>query len=402
MTATERFLKYVKLYTTSDENSEIRPSTARQLDLIYQLEDEMKELGLKNIHIDSCGNVIGTVEATKGVTAPVLALVAHVDTSQDASGENVKPRIVEYSGGDIELSEGIVMEADQFPCLNDCIGNHLIVTDGTTLLGADDKAGIAEIMTAVDEILSNGLPHGELRIVFTTDEEIGSGVDGLEVKDLACDFGYTVDGGEISCYEYENFNAASAKIHINGVSIHPGSAKDIMKNAASIACRLHCLLPADIVPEKTDGYDGFIHLHGMSGEVASADLAYIIRDHDRNKLEEKKDIIRNAVDRINDIYGENTAELNIRDTYYNMREIVEQHPELLTHIEKAFSDVGVEIHPTPIRGGTDGAVLTWMGLPCPNLPTGGYNFHGVYEFIPQESLELLPKAIIQLVCSFIN
>ena len=361
MTCKERFLKYIAVSTASDEDSTESPSTTRQLELSRRLAEEMLSLGLKNVHMDSCGNAIGTLPATEGVKAAgTLALVAHVDTSPAASGEGVNAR------------------------------------------GADDKAGVAEIMTAVEKLIASGAPHGELRIVFTTDEEVGRGTEGLDVKELACDWGYTVDGGELGVYEYENFNAAAALVRVHGVGIHPGSAKNIMKNAATIAMELHSLLPADQVPEKTEGYEGFIHLTDMSGDVVEAELHYIIRDHDRTLFEEKKACLRAAVEEINRRCGEGTAEADISDTYYNMREKIEPHRHLLDRAEAAYRACGVAPRTEAIRGGTDGAVLTWMGLPCPNLSTGGYNYHGVHEFIPVDSLAVMPDVLLEIIGSFVE
>ena len=278
----------------------------------------------------------------------------------------------------------------------------LLVTDGSTLLGADDKAGVAEIMTAVEKLIASGAPHGEVRVVFTTDEEVGRGTEGLDVRELACDWGYTVDGGELGVYEYENFNAAAARVRVHGVGIHPGSAKNIMKNAATIAMELHSLLPSDQVPEKTEGYEGFIHLTDMSGDVVEAELDYIIRDHDRTLFEEKKALVRAAAEEINRRYGEGTAEAEITDTYYNMREKIEPHRHLLDRAEAAYRACGVTPRTEAIRGGTDGAVLTWMGLPCPNLSTGGYNYHGVHEFIPVDSLAVMPDVLLEIIGSFVE
>ena len=388
MTCKERFLQYIAVSTASDDESTESPSTVRQLELSRRLAEEMLSMGLKNVHMDRCGNAIGTLPATEGVRAGTLALIAHVDTSPDASGENVRAREVLYTGEDIELGHGVVLSEKQFPAMKDVRGKVLLVTDGSTLLGADDKAGVAEIMTALEKLIASGAPHGELRIVFTTDEEVGRGTEGLDVKELACDWGYTVDGGELGVYEYENFNAAAALVRIHGVGIHPGSAKDIMKNAAAIATKFHALLPAEQVPEKTEGYEGFIHLTGISGDVVEAELHYIIRDHDRTLFEEKKALVRAAVDEINRVYGAGTAEAEITDTYYNMREKIEPHRHLLDRAEAAYRACGVPARAEAIRGGTDGAVLTWMGLPCPNLSTGGYNYPGVHEFIPVDSLEI--------------
>ena len=402
MTCKERFLQYIAVSTASDDESTESPSTVRQLELSRRLAEEMLSMGLKNVHMDRCGNAIGTLPATEGVRAGTLALIAHVDTSPDASGENVRAREVLYTGEDIELGHGVVLSEKQFPAMKDVRGKVLLVTDGSTLLGADDKAGVAEIMTALEKLIASGAPHGELRIVFTTDEEVGRGTEGLDVKELACDWGYTVDGGELGVYEYENFNAAAALVRIHGVGIHPGSAKDIMKNAAAIATKFHALLPAEQVPEKTEGYEGFIHLTDISGDVVEAELHYIIRDHDRTLFEEKKALVRAAVDEINRVFGAGTAEAEITDTYYNMREKIEPHRHLLDRAEAAYRACGVPARAEAIRGGTDGAVLTWMGLPCPNLSTGGYNYHGVHEFIPVDSLEIMPDVLLKIIGSFVE
>ena len=402
MTSKDRFLRYIAYHTTSSEESTSCPSTERQLTLSHALADEMCTLGLKDVHVDSCGNAIGTLPATKGIQAPVVGFISHVDTSPAASGENVRAREVLFDGSDIELGHGVILSEKQFPAMKELHGKTLLITDGSTLLGADDKAGVAEIMTMAETMIREGLPHGELRLVFTTDEEVGRGTEGLDVTDLDCQWAYTVDGGALGEYEYENFNAASAKVRLHGVGIHPGSAKDIMKNAAAIAMELHSLLPADQVPEKTEGYEGFIHLTDMRGDVVEAELQYIIRDHDRALFEEKKRRVADAAAEICRRYGEGTAEAVIADTYYNMREKVEPHRHLLTRAEDAFRACGVAPHASAIRGGTDGAVLTWKGLPCPNLSTGGYNFHGVQEFIPVDSLEIMPKVLIRLAQSFIE
>lgn len=402
MTCKERFLQYIAVSTASDDESTESPSTVRQLELSRRLAEEMLSMGLKNVHMDRCGNAIGTLPATEGVRAGTLALIAHVDTSPDASGENVRAREVLYTGEDIELGHGVVLSEKQFPAMKDVRGKVLLVTDGSTLLGADDKAGVAEIMTALEKLIASGAPHGELRIVFTTDEEVGRGTEGLDVKELACDWGYTVDGGELGVYEYENFNAAAALVRIHGVGIHPGSAKGIMKNAAAIATKFHALLPAEQVPEKTEGYEGFIHLTDISGDVVEAELHYIIRDHDRTLFEEKKALVRAAADEISRVYGTGTAEAEITDTYYNMREKIEPHRHLLDRAAAAYRACGVPARAEAIRGGTDGAVLTWMGLPCPNLSTGGYNYHGVHEFIPVDSLEIMPDVLLKIIGSFVE
>ena len=402
MTAKERFLRYVSFDTASSEESDSSPSTEKQLKLSRFLAEEMNALGLRDVHTDACGNTIGTLPATGGVKAPAVAFVSHIDTSPAASGKNIHPREVVFTGEDILLGHGVVLSETQFPFMRDLRGKTLIVTDGSTLLGADDKAGVAEIMTMVEKLIKEDLPHGELRIVFTTDEEVGRGTEGLDVADLNCQWGYTVDGGALGEYEYETFNAASGLIRVHGVGIHPGSAKDIMKNAATIAMELHGLLPADQVPEKTSGYQGFIHLTDMKGDVVNAELHYIIRDHDHAKFEEKKACLASAAEEINRRHGPGTAEGQIRDTYYNMREKIEPHPHLLRRVEDAFRACGVEPKPMIIRGGTDGATLSWQGLPCPNLSTGGYNYHGVQEFIPSDSLEIMPEMLIHLAQSFMD
>ena len=402
MTAKERFLRYITYSTASSEESGTSPSTERQLALGAALKDEMEALGLRNVRMDACGNVIGTLPATPGVTAPAVAFISHMDTSPAASGENVRAREVFFDGSDIELGHGITLSQRQFPAMNEVVGKTLIVTDGSTLLGADDKAGVAEIMTMCEKLLSGGTPHGELRIVFTTDEEVGRGTEGLDVKDLACDWGYTVDGGALGSYEYENFNAAAATVRVHGVGIHPGSAKNIMKNAATIAMELHDMLPDDQVPERTEGYEGFIHLTDIRGDVVETVIHYIIRDHDRELFEEKKNRVLGAVNMINLIHGDGTAEAEITDNYYNMKENVLPHRHLLDRVEAAFTACGVKPYAEAIRGGTDGAMLTWEGLPCPNLSTGGYNFHGVQEFIPVDALETMPDVLVKLAESFVE
>ncbi len=400
MTCKERFMRYIAVSTASDEDSTESPSTARQMDLGRILAAEMKELGLKDIRTDQCGNVIGTLPASEGASAPAVAFIAHMDTSPAASGENVRAREVLFTGEDVDLGHGEVLSETQFPFLKELRGKTLLVTDGSTLLGADDKAGVAEIMTMAEKLIESGTPHGELRLVFTTDEEVGRGTEGLDVAELACAFGYTVDGGPIGSVEYENFNAASARVKIHGVGIHPGGAKGIMKNAAAIAAEFHMLLPGDQVPEKTEGYEGFIHLTDLHGDVTEAELRYIIRDHDEALFEEKKKTVLTAAETIVARYGSDVIDVEIRDTYYNMKKKVEPYPHLIERVRDAFAAEGIAFRAEPIRGGTDGAVLSWMGLPCPNLSTGGYNFHGVHEFIPTDSLERMPDVLVRLACSF--
>ena len=398
--AKSRFLRYVTYYTTSDDFTGTSPSTERQKDLGNVLMQELEALHLEDVHMDDCGNVLATLPASEGVDAPVIALIAHMDTAPDASGENVKPRLVRYEGGELKLNDFVSLTEALCPGLKDHVGDELIVTDGTTLLGADDKAGLAEIMAAVETILEKNLRHGEVRIIFTTDEEIGHGTDGLDVQELGCDYGYTVDGGPLGEIEYENFNAAAAVLTVHGVGVHPGSAKNVMVNAATVAMDFHALLPEDEVPEKTEGYEGFFHLTDMEGGMAKATLRYIIRDHDREKFEEKKALFAACAEKINEVYGDGTAEVDITDSYYNMKEKILPHFHLIERAENAFRANGVAPMCVPIRGGTDGANLSWAGLPCPNLSTGGYNYHGVREWIPSASLDVMTNVVVTLTASF--
>ncbi len=398
--AKSRFLRYVTYYTTSDDFTGTSPSTERQKDLGNVLMQELEALHLEDVHMDDCGNVLATLPASEGVDAPVIALIAHMDTAPDASGENVKPRLVRYEGGELKLNDSVSLTEALCPGLESHVGDELIVTDGTTLLGADDKAGLAEIMAAVETILEKNIRHGEVRIIFTTDEEIGHGTDGLDVQELGCDYGYTVDGGPLGEIEYENFNAAAAVLTVHGVGVHPGSAKNVMVNAATVAMDFHALLPEDEVPEKTEGYEGFFHLTDMEGGMAKATLRYIIRDHDREKFEEKKALFAACAEKINEVYGDGTAEVDITDSYYNMKEKILPHFHLIERAENAFRANGVAPMCVPIRGGTDGANLSWAGLPCPNLSTGGYNYHGVREWIPSASLDVMTNVVVTLTASF--
>ena len=398
--AKSRFLRYVTYYTTSDEFTGTSPSTERQKDLGRALMQELEALKLEDVHMDDCGNVLATLPASEGVDAPVIALIAHMDTAPDASGENVKPRLVRYEGGELKLNDSVSLTEALCPGLESHMGDELIVTDGTTLLGADDKAGLAEIMAAVETILEKNIKHGEVRVIFTTDEEIGHGTDGLDVQELGCDYGYTVDGGPLGEIEYENFNAAAAVLTVHGVGVHPGSAKNVMVNAATVAMDFHALLPEDEVPEKTEGYEGFFHLTDMEGSMAKATLRYIIRDHDREKFEEKKALFAACAEKINEVYGDGTAEVDITDSYYNMKEKILPHFHLIERAENAFRANGVAPMCVPIRGGTDGANLSWAGLPCPNLSTGGYNYHGVREWIPSASLDIMTNVVVTLTASF--
>lgn len=389
----ERFLKYVGFDTQSDPESEKFPSTDKQLVLLKYLAEEMKSLGMEDVEMDSYGYVMGTVPASPGYEdKKVIGFISHVDTSPDMNGADIRPQVVEnYDGGDIRLNEELVMTLKDFPELSFFKGHTLITTDGTSLLGADDKAGVAEIMTAAEYLLTHPeIKHGKIRIGFTPDEEIGRGVDFFDVKRFGADFAYTVDGGFEGELEYENFNAAGAKIMIQGRNIHPGYAKDKMVNALQVAADLNSQLPACERPEHTEGYEGFYHLTGISGGVENATMEYIIRDHSREKFEAKKNYLLNVVDFLTKKYGEGVITLNLRDQYYNMREMVEPHPEVIDIAMKAMEEAGVTPLVRPIRGGTDGARLSYMGLPCPNLFTGGMNFHGKYEYC---SLNTMQKAM---------
>ena len=372
--AKSRFLRYVTYYTTSDEFTGTSPSTERQKDLGRALMQELEALKLEDVHMDDCGNVLATLPASEGVDAPVIALIAHMDTAPDASGENVKPRLVRYEGGELKLNDTVSLTEALCPGLESHVGEELIVTDGTTLLGADDKAGVAEIMAAVETMIEKNVKHGEVRVIFTTDEEIGNGVDGLDVQELGCDYGYTVDGGPLGEIEFENFNAASAVLTVHGVGVHPGSAKNVMINAATAAMAFHAMLPEDEVPEKTDGYEGFFHLTGMEGEVEHAKLSYIIRDHDREKFEARKAVMEKAAREMDRRYGKGTVTLNVRDSYFNMREKIEPCMFLVEQAKSAMLELGITPKVQPIRGGTDGPRLSFEGLPCPNLCAGGSYF----------------------------
>ena len=395
----ERFLIYVEINTRSDDNSETFPSTAVQWDLLNTLVEEMKLLGLEDVSIDKYGYAMGTIPATKGKEgAPVIGFLAHVDTSPDMSGENVRPRIIEsYDGKDIVLNNALTMKVADFPELTKFIGHTLIHTDGTTLLGADDKAGIAEIMTAAEYLMAHPeIEHGKIRIGFTPDEEIGRGVDFFDVKAFGADFAYTMDGGYEGELEYENFNAAGAKIAIQGRNVHPGYAKNKMINAIEVACELNSLIPAVERPQFTEGYEGFYHCIGLNGTVENATISYIIRDHDFEKFEKKKSWMYDVVGMLNNKYGQGTLTLTLKDQYYNMRKMVEPHPQVIDIALAAMRDADVEPIVRPIRGGTDGARLSFMGLPCPNIFAGGMNFHGKFEYCSLNSMEKAVKVIINI------
>ncbi len=399
----DRFLRYVSYDTQSCETSETQPSTDKQLKLLRLLRDELKAMGV-DAALDKYGYVMGTLPATPGVKAPKLGFIAHVDTAPDASGADIKPQIIEnYDGGDIALRgvPGLYLKPSEFPELLDHKGQTLITTDGTTLLGADDKAGVAEIMDAVQYLVGHPeIKHGEIKIGFTPDEEIGRGVVKFDVKKFGADYAYTMDGGEIGEFEFENFNAAAATIRIQGRNVHPGYAKGKMKNAIRIAEELDSLLPVNQKPEYTEGYEGFFHLIAFNGSVEDATVTYILRDHDLELYEEKKAVVRRCVDFINAKYGEGTATADIRHQYYNMRKQVEPHYHIIEKAIRAMEMEGIKPKVQPIRGGTDGANLSFMGLPCPNLFAGGLNFHGKMEFVPLENMEAASKVILNLVRLF--
>ena len=396
-TVTERFLKYVSFDTMSDENSETCPSTAKQKVLGAYLVEEMKEMGISDARMDENGYVYGTVPGDPKL--PTIGLIAHMDTSPDASGANVKAKIVEYKGGDVCLNEeqGIWMKEADYPSLKHHHGKHLIVTDGTTLLGADDKAGIAEILTAAEFLMTARMNHATLKIGFTPDEEIGRGADLFDVKGFGADYAYTADGGTIGEIEYENFNGAGAMAVFHGLNIHPGSAKGKMVNSQYIAMEFQSLLPAFQKPEYTEGYEGFIHLTDMEGEVEKSTLRWIIRDHDMAKFEEKKAMMQTAADFINAKYGAGTVELTVRDSYFNMKKCIEPWMHIVEKAKSAMRAAGMEPREVPIRGGTDGARLSYEGLPCPNLCTGGENYHGRFEYIPVEDMESCVKMLIEIL-----
>ena len=390
MRAYERFLGYVRVHTTSDPASTAAPSSARQLTLARLLADEMTALGLQNAHVDEYGVVYGWLPATPGrEDEPALGFIAHMDTAPDFSGENVKPQLIEcYDGGDVVLSgSGDVLSPAQFPTLAGLRGMTLITTDGTTLLGADDKAGIAEILTAIETILAEGRPHGRLCIAFTPDEEVGAGVDHFDIGKFGAAYAYTVDGGQEGEIAYETFNAATANVEITGMSVHPGSSKDTMINAALVAMEYNALLPAGDIPRLTEGYEGFFHLHELKGDVYAASMEYIVRDHDRAMFECRKQTMRHAAKVINERYGREVVRLSIRDTYYNMAEKIAPHMHLIESAKRAAEKAGMTPFCEPVRGGTDGCRLSEMGLPTPNLCTGGFAYHGKFEHIAVESMD---------------
>lgn len=396
----ERFLRYVRIDTESDRDSQTYPSSAKQLDLLRLLTEELRQIGLSDVKMDQYGYVTATLEATTSAPAPVIGFLAHVDTSPDFSGKDVRPQLVEnYDGGDIVLNaaEQIVLSPQRFPDLLKYRGENLVTSDGTTLLGADDKAGIAEIMTAVAHLAAHPkIPHGKIRVAFTPDEEVGAGVEHFDVPAFGADFAYTVDGGEIGELEVETFNAASAKLQVRGRNVHPGTAKGIMLNALLIAMEYNALLPVFDRPEYTEKTEGFFHLFHASGGVESAEMEYIIRDHDEQRFQNCKDLMQSAADYLNRKYGETVVELTVKDQYYNMKKMIDPYPQILAVARAAYEALGIEPRVVPVRGGTDGSRLSYMGLPTPNLFAGGHNMHGRYEFVPVSSLEKAVQVIMKI------
>ena len=396
----DRFLRYVAVDTQSDPESDSQPSAAKELNLLKMLRDELEAMGVEAT-LDEYGYVMASIPSNCGKEVPAVGFIAHADTAPDAPGNNIKPQIIEnYDGGDIPLKgvPGLSLKPSEFPELGLYKGQTLITTDGTTLLGADDKAGIAEIMTAVQYIVEHpDFKHGDIKIGFTPDEEIGRGVVKFDVEKFGAKYAYTLDGGQVGELEYENFNAAGATIRIQGLNVHPGMAKGKMKNAILIGMELNALLPADQRPECTEGYEGFFHLISFKGEVETATFSYIIRDHDMSLYEQKKAYMQKCVDAINEKYGEGTAILEMKHQYYNMRQQVEPHYHIVEKAMKAMDMEGIKPKVQPIRGGTDGANLSFMGLPCPNIFAGGHNFHGKMEYVPLESMEKASKVILNII-----
>lgn len=397
----ERFLRYVKVDTESVDDMECFPSSEKQKVLAKQLVEELKQIGVSEVSMDAYGYVYASIPATTTKKTKVIGFISHMDTAPAITGANVNPRIVtNYDGNDVVLNQeqNIILSTQQYPEIKKYVGQDLVVTDGTTLLGADDKAGIAEIMTFVEYLIQHPeVPHGEIKIGFTPDEEVGRGVDFFDVKRFGAEYAYTVDGGELGEIEYENFNAAGAKLRVHGNSIHPGSAKGKMKNALLLAMEFQGMLPVDENPAYTEGYEGFYHLDTMEGSVDEAVASYIIRDHDFVKFEEKKARFQKTADFLNEKYGEGTFEVELKDSYYNMKEKVEPHMHLIEHAKAAMEALNVTPIIVPIRGGTDGARLSYMNLPCPNLCTGGHNYHGRYEYVSVQSMEMVVEILKKIV-----
>lgn len=397
-TLIERLVRYAKIDTQSDFNVMETPSTPGQWDLIRELEKEMNEIGLTDVETDDHGYLFGTLPANSDKDFPVIGFLAHVDTATDFTGKNVNPqRIDAYDGKDIALNDQVTMKVADFPALENYVGHTLLTTDGTTLLGADNKAGIAEIMTAVEYLIQNPeIEHGKIRIAFTPDEEIGRGPHKFDVARFGADYAYTIDGGPIGELQYESFNAAAGKVTVQGKSVHPGSAKDKMVNAQTVAIRFQEQMPKDEVPERTENYEGFIHLNQFTGDVETAEMSYIIRDFDRDAFEAKKEHMRQTVRKMQEELGEETIQLELEDQYYNMREKIEPVMEIVDNAERAMNKLGIEPLIIPVRGGTDGSQLSYMGLPTPNIFTGGENFHGKYEFISVENMEKAVQVIVEV------
>ena len=397
MKVEERFLKYVSFDTQSEEESETTPSTMKQKELGKYLAKELDSIGLKDAHMDDKGYVYAYLPASEGIEVAPLGLIAHMDTAPAVSGANIKPRTVHYEGGDIELGNGIVSSPNNLPSLNNYIGQDLIVTDGTTLLGSDDKAGVAEIFTAVEYLVAHPeIKHGKICVGITPDEEIGRGADFFDIAGFGAEYAYTVDGGTLGELEYENFNAAGVKVKVNGLSTHTGDAKGKMINAARIAAEFMSYLPVQETPERTEGYEGFYHLDDIKGDVNFTQMGMLIRDHDKEKFEARKAFIAGIATKLNEIYGDGVVVAEIKDSYYNMKEQILPHMEVVDKAKKAFADAGVECKVMAIRGGTDGARLSYEGLPCPNLSTGGENFHGIHEYISIQSMEKMVDVILNI------
>lgn len=400
----QRLITYAKIDTQSDENSPTTPSTEKQWDLLRFLERELREIGMEDVELDENGYLFATLPANTNKDVPTIGFLAHVDTATDFTGSNVKPQVVEnYDGGDIVLNEelNIVLSPEQFPSLKNYVGDTLITTDGTTLLGADDKAGIAEIMTAMEYLLQHPeIEHGKIRVGFTPDEEIGRGPHKFDVERFNADYAYTIDGGPLGELNYETFNGASAKITIQGNNIHPGTAKGQMVNSLKIAMELHNMLPEKEAPEYTEGYEGFYHLLSIQGDVEKTSMYYIIRDHDRETFENRKNTMRQIVKNLQEKYGEETIHLELEDQYYNMKEKIEPVWEVVENAKEAMRRLGIEPKITPVRGGTDGSQLSYMGLPTPNIFAGGENMHGKYEYVSVETMEKATKTIIEIAKIF--
>ena len=388
----------------SDESSETVPSSQKQLELSRYLRDELISLGLCDVELDGMGYLYATLPANVDTKCATVGLIAHVDTSDACADAPINIKTVLYDGNDVCLNEekAIFLSRNDYPSLDNYVGDHLIVTDGTTLLGADDKAGVCAIVSAIERVIKSGASHGTIKICFTPDEEIGRGADHFDVEKFGADYAYTIDGGALGEIEYENFNAAAAKVEFFGVSIHPGSAKDKMKNAQLMAMDFNAMLPEDQIPAKTDGYEGFFHLCDMKGDCEHAELIYIIRDHDKAKFNEKKDLFHSCAKAIEEKYGRGSCSAYVKDSYYNMKEIIDDHMYTIDRAIKAMKDCGVEPHIIPIRGGTDGARLSFMGLPCPNICTGGENFHSRFEFLSVESLDRVVDIVERLILNVVG